>query len=327
MLRIGLNPYGVTYTVGLQQRAEAHPRPAPIGMTGFIALARELGAKCIELDCRWLTPLTDVGLAELKRDLGRPDATVICSDWLKQETGETLAAAIRCASLLGAPILRLHLTPVLEGGRARSAGRWAAMIRHARATLKREAARAADHGVILAVENHQDLTSEELIDIAEASGDNVRLVLDTGNPFAVGEDPLEFTRRAAGRVSHVHLKDYVAQFTDQGYRLVRCAIGEGCVPFKELAALLPDGLTASIEPGALDARHIRMFAPEWWDGYPPRQAREVGVALGRLRRARLADAAEWRTPWERHAPGAAIVDYELGQLRRSVEHLRAMGWM
>ena len=35
----------------------------------------------------------------------------------------------------------------------------------------------------------------------------------------------------APHVRYLHLKDYRVQFTDEGYRLVRCAIGDGAVPF------------------------------------------------------------------------------------------------
>jgi hypothetical protein len=182
----------------------------------------------------------------------------------------------------------------------------------------------------MAIEDHQDLGSEELVEISEAAGDHVGVVFDTGNPFAVGEDPVAFARRARHRIRHVHLKDYVAQPTDEGYRLIRCAIGDGCVPFTELAEVLRSDetpLTASIEPGALEARHIRLFTPAWWDGYPPRSARELGTALGRLRHNALAADADGRTPWERHAPGEDIVAYEKAQLDRSIVNLRAMGFM
>jgi hypothetical protein len=160
--------------------------------------------------------------------------------------------------------------------------------------------------------------------MAEAAGPNVGLVFDTGNPFAVGEDPVAFATRAAHRIRHVHLKDYRAHFTDDGYRLIRCAIGEGSVPFDAIGRVLaPHGpLTASIEPGALDARHIRLFTPGWWQGYPPRDARELGTAIGRLRRRRLSDDEIWTTPWERGASPSAIVDYEIEQVRRSMENMK-----
>ena len=324
-LRVGLNPYGASYTVGLLQPAPGRAAPTPLGLWGFVELARTTGARCIELDGRWLTALTEADVARLGESLKQSGMTIVCSDWLVQRPGETLEAAIRCARALGASLLRLHLTPVLEGARAALDTRWEQMLGHARATLKVEAHRAADVGLALAIENHQDLTSEELIDIACESGGNVGLVFDTGNPFAVGEDPIAFARRAATWIRHVHLKDYTAQFTSDGYRLVRCPIGDGCVPLKEIVEMLPPDLTASIEPGALEARHIRLFAPGWWRGYPPRPAIELATALGRLQHRKLAEDADWRTPWERGVRGQPLVDYEMAQIRRSAENLKAIG--
>jgi 3-oxoisoapionate decarboxylase len=326
MLNIGLNPYGLAYTIGMQGAGSPRVNPAPLGMAGFIALARGLGARCVELDGRWLTGVPEVVLRDTGADLTSSGLTVIVSDWLTQTPGETLAGAIGSATAVGAALLRLHLTPVLEGARARWGSRWDTMVAHGRATLTEGARRAGDAGLPLAVENHQDFTSEELIALTDDLP-GVGLVLDTGNPLAVGEDPLAFVRRAGPRIRHVHLKDYRAQFTADGFRLVRCAIGDGCVPFAELAAALPSGLTASIEPGALEARHIRLFRPDWWPGYPPRDASELATALGRLHQHALAADAEWRTPWEQQAPGQEIAAYELGQIRRSVENIRAWGWM
>ena len=117
------------------------------------------------------------------------------------------------------------------------------------------------------------------MELCAEAGEAVGITLDTGNSFPVGEAPLDFARTVAPRVLHVHLKDYRVQPTDEGYRLVRCAIGEGAVPFRELVEILGRDLTASIEPGALEARHIRMFTPEWWRGYPPMDARRLAAAL------------------------------------------------
>jgi sugar phosphate isomerase/epimerase len=328
LFQIGLNPYGLSYTVGLQAAGTPRANPDPIGLDGFLALVRALGLGVIELDHRWLTPLSDDELARLGERLS--DCTRVCSFWLSQTAGETLADAVRCTRGVGARILRFHLTPVLEGARASHGARWDEMVEHARATLRRESARIADAGLVLAIEDHQDFGSEELVAFAEDLGTHAGVTFDTGNPYAVGEDPVAFVRRAAPRIRHVHLKDYVAQFTDEGYRLVRCAAGDGCVPFPEIADVLGrhhESLTASIEIGALDARHIRLFTPDWWRGYPPRQAQELGEMLGRLRRHRLNDAADYRTPWEERLPHDQLVAYEMDQVRRSVENMRTRGWV
>lgn len=328
MFEIGLNPYGLAYTVGLQAAGTPRGNPQPLGLDGFIALVHELGFRCIELDWRWMTPLS---AAELDRLRGRLEGmTRVYSYWLAQKPGESITDEVTRAHAIGASIIRLHLTPVLEGARGRFGARWDEMMEHARRTLAAGAQQAADAGLTIAIENHQDVGSEELLDLAASLGAHAGLVLDTGNPFAVGEDPVAFVRRAAHRIRHVHLKDYVAQFTDEGFRLVRCAVGDGCVPFAEIASILAQhgaARTASIEPGALEARHIRLFTRDWWNGYKARSGREVAIMLGRLRTNRLGESDDFRTPWERGASGPDLVAYEMGQLHRSVEHLRALGWL
>ena len=328
MFQIGLNPNGVAYTVGLQGVGTPRANPHPTGLSGFLGLAREIGAAYVELDHRWLMPMSDAELLRLREALC--GSAPICSFWLSQDPGETLDEAIRCARGLGARLIRLHLTPVLEGARASLGPRWQQMVNHARDTLEREAPRVAAAGLTMAIENHQDFGSEELVAFAEALGDHVGIVFDTGNPFSVGEDPVAFARRAAHRIRHVHLKDYVAQFTEDGYRLIRCAIGDGAVPFPEIAGLLEarsPQLTASIEPGALEARHIRLFRNEWWSGYPSRDREEIAAMLVRLQRNALDETADYRTPWEMMADRDALLAYERAQLERSVEYLRALGWM
>jgi sugar phosphate isomerase/epimerase len=330
MLRIGLNPYGLTYTVGLQGLGTPRANPAPAGLDGFLAIAFELGAACVELDSRWLLPLPVERLATLRDRLARRSIVPICSHGLDQTPHETLAEPIRCTRAIGGSLLRMHATPVLEGARARWGARWAEMVDHTRRLLAGERTRALDSGVALALEDHQDFGSEELVAIATEAGDHVGIVLDTGNPFSVAEDPVAFTRRVAPLVRHLHLKDYRAQMTPEGFRLVRCALGDGCVPFTEIYDVLAatDGsLTASIELAALESRHIRLLTSDWWQGYPTRSAGELARALERLRPTEFSPDDDVRTPWERDADGSEIVAYEQEQLRRSAEYLRRLGWL
>jgi sugar phosphate isomerase/epimerase len=328
MFHVGLNPYGFAHTAGLQAFGTPRANPDGCGLAGFVAIAREIGAQCLEFDGRWLVPMSEAALNRLAGTL--PDVPRLCSYWLRHEPGETLDEAIRATRAIGGSVIRMHLTPVLEGARARQGARWTRMLAHARTILNSEAPKAADAGLTIAIENHQDLGSQELLEFAEDAGENVGLAFDTGNAFAVAEDPIAFAARAADRIRHVHLKDYVAQFTPEGFRLIRCPIGDGCVPLEELAALFERSatpLTASIEVGALDVRHIRVFAADWWEGYPARPAAELQRALERLKSSRLDDNADYRTPWERAEPASAVVAYEQQQLHASVRNLRRLGLM
>jgi sugar phosphate isomerase/epimerase len=327
MLRIGLNPYGLTYYLGLQGSGTPRMNPNGAGLEGFLKIAAELGAVTLELHNAWLAPLSTEKGGELRERITALGMTPVIS---LGPPLEGVASAVRSAQLVGARIIRLGLTPVLCGDRAACGDQWEQMVRHARLTLAEFGPKAAELGIAFAIENHQDLGSQELIDFATEAGPNVGICIDTGNPLAVGEEPVAFARKAAPLVRHVHLKDYNAQWTDDGYRLVRCAIGDGCVPFREIASVLSEHhteLTASLEPGALEARHVRLFRPEWWNGYAPRTARELGPCLAAARRKRLEDTADWRTPWETNAPSADLIAYELAMIRRSSANMKDLGLM
>jgi 3-oxoisoapionate decarboxylase len=333
-LRIGLNPYGLAYAVGLQGAGTPRANPSPIGLDGFLAVAREAGARCVEIHGPWLDAQSPASLERIRRECEALGATPIIStglDWAVHEGQAvhepSLHSAITHARAMGATLIRLGLTPVLEGSRAAWGDRWPALVARARETLAREAPRAADAGMTIAIEDHQDFGSEELVEMAEAAGPNVGITFDTGNPFVFGEDPVAFARRAAHRIRHVHLKDYRAQFTTEGYRLVRCAIGEGAVPFAELVGALDRDLTASLEPGALEARHIRLFTEDWWRGYPPVDARRLAAALRAAQVNRLREDEDFRTPWERGVTGDELTRYELDMMRSSAANLRALGLM
>jgi sugar phosphate isomerase/epimerase len=308
-LTVGLNPYGLAYTLGLQGDAGS-------GLDGFLEVADEIGARVVELHAPWLDGLD---LGALSQRLGDRVPVVSCG----LDGGDD--AALDAAVALGARVVRMPLSRVLQGDR--HAADWEAIVAGVRARLARLAPRAAAAGLSLAIENHQDFTSAELMAFCEEAGDAVGIALDTGNSFPVAEAPLDFARTVAPRVRHVHLKDYRVQFTAEGYRLVRCAIGDGAVPFPELVAILGRDLTASLEPGALAARHIRLFTPEWWRGYPPVDARQLAAALRAAQVNRLGADEDHRTPWERGVTGEELVRYERDMMRKSAANMRALGLM
>lgn len=322
-LRTGLNPYGLTYTLGLQGRGTPRANPRASGIEGFLSLAAELDARAVELWDGWLAA---ADLGALRARLEARDMLPIVSSGL--HNGD-MDACIRYAKALGADRIRVALTPILCGDRAAAGRDWYALVAATRERLATASEKMADAGLTLLIENHQDFTSRELAGFCDEFGPSVRIVYDTANSFPVAESPLDFTRVIAPYVRYVHAKDYRVQFTDEGIRLVRCPTGDGAVPFRELFAILAehhDDMVAAIEIGALDARHVRLLTRDWWHGYAPRDAEALAACLLAARRNRLPDDAEWRTPWERGADDE-LIDYELAQVRRSAENLRALGLM
>jgi len=324
VLAVGLNPYGLTYTLGLQAAGTARANPAATGLQGFLRLAEQAGARVLEIPEAWLDALDETSfealLARLRAARIEP---VLSSNLQRIEPWRAVALAGR----LGARLIRVALTGVLCGDRSALGPAWHDLVASVRQRLAACAAAAAPAGLTFVIENHQDFTSAELAGFCDEFGDAVRIVLDTGNSFPVGEAPLEFARTAAPHVRYLHLKDYRVQWTDEGLRLVRCAIGDGAVPFAALVDLLGEHhayLPAAIEPGALEARHVRLFTEAWWHLYPARDARSLAACLLAARRNRLPDGDEYRTPWEL-GEDHRLVEYERATIARSIDNMSGLG--
>lgn len=325
-IKAGLNPYGLTYYLGLQGQGSSRENPNGTGLDGFISLATELDSRAVEIAEGWLTPMSDAELAALKARLDDLGMVSIMSSGLQRCDFDAL---VRVAKALDSKLVRLALTPILCGDRAAAGERWHELVASVREKLGAYAKLAAVNDLTIVIENHQDFTSAELVAWCEEFGPSVRIVYDTGNSFPVGESPLDFTRTIAPYVRHVHLKDYRAQWTDEGLRLVRCAIGDGAIPFPELFDILGEHqaeLTCVLEPGALEARHVRLFTPDWWTGYPAKSAEALAACLLAARKNRLPDNADWQTPWEK-GEDDKLVDYELDMIRRSAANMKKLGIM
>jgi sugar phosphate isomerase/epimerase len=315
-----LNPYGIAYALGLAALGTTRANPRPLSFAQYLDLADEIGAAGVEI----FTPMLDqMDLEKLAERLRGKRVVMSQPLW----TG--IERSVAAARALGAKVIRVHLTGILCGDRADPACKWSQTVAEVRRMLKEAAPLAGEYGLSLAIEDHQDFTSQELMELCEVTAANVGVCLDTGNALSVGEDPLDFAKTVAGCVKHVHLKDYLVQWTAEGYRLIRCAIGDGVIPFAEIVELFKSrpGVTMALEIGALSARHIRLLNEAWWQEYPPRSADSLAKGLKAARVKVLRADEDWQTPFEKGAPPEEIVEYEMNQLRRSAEYLRQIKLM
>ena len=194
-LQVGVNPYGMTYHLGLQGKGTARANPKGKGLEGFIAIATELNAKVLEIFDPWLAELPDHKLIELKQRLQDLGMTPVISAGL--DMMGPIENALRSARLLDAKVIRLGLSPVLEGSRNAWGLKWFELQHSIRTGLAKYAPLAEAQGRILAIENHQDFGSEELIDFCREYGPAMAITLDTGNTFPVAEAPMDFVARVA----------------------------------------------------------------------------------------------------------------------------------
>jgi len=318
-LPVGLTTSGTLYSMGLHPAAGGKP----ITARGLMNRAVELGLGGVEPPARMLEGEDLESLGAYAADAGL---------FVVIDTGgydpEHITTVIEMAARIGARTVRTVIGGARIGGDRRPlAGRWQPFLETVLAGLRQCVEIAERAGVTLAVENHQDVASEELLWLHDSIGsEHFGITLDTANPLATAEEPLDFFRRVAPVVKHVHLKDYQVWPFEDGYRLVRCAVGDGLTDFPALLGILGSaaapGVQLSLEIGALEARHIRVFAEDFWPDYPPRTAAQLAAAL-RVVRANES-SGDWRTPYERNEPAEVIAAYEADQLTHSVSYLHSL---
>jgi len=152
-----------------------------------------------------------------------------------------LLAWLPHAAALGLPVMR-----VVAGGpahRGRPPG-------PAVGLLQKACAAARDHGVRLALENHGDLTAEQLEQLLQQVGGELRVCFDTANALRVGDDVAAAAQRLAPAIEIVHVKDCAGTWDDAAAGPVSVPPGTGVIPIDDVLRACPDAL-ACIELGQL----------------------------------------------------------------------------
>jgi 3-oxoisoapionate decarboxylase len=316
VMHIGLAVYGTTFGMGIDPASE---RPT-ITPKHLLDKAKSCGLEGAELPATLMKGEDAASVANYAQERGL---------FITLETEgydpNKLAAAIDLGVRLGARTVRTIVGGAKLGGDRRPlAGRWQSFLHDILVGLQEAISIAERAGVNLAVENHQDLTSEELLWLCESIGSpRLGITLDTGSTLATAEEPVDFARRVAPYVKNVHLKDYQIYMYDEGYRLARCPLGEGVVDFPTLFEIFSETcpeVTMSIELGALEARLVRVLAGDYWPDYPPRSAAKFAHVL-RFVLQNARPSGDWRTPFELNEPVEAIIAYEDKQLDASVAYI------
>ncbi|MBP3963087.1 sugar phosphate isomerase/epimerase family protein [Paenibacillus lignilyticus] len=237
----------------------------------------------------------------------------------------SLMKALHLSKLGGALTLRTVVGGAKIGGdRRHMAGSWQPFLKGILGAFQEAVEVAETIGVNLTVENHQDLSSEELLWLCDTiDSKRFGITLDTGNPLATAEHPADFFRSVAPYVKNAHLKDYKIYGSDEGYRLVRCPLGQGVIDFPDLFQLMNEinpEVTMSVEHGALEARHIRVLQEDYWTEYPPRTAKQLSRLL-RFVEDRARHKGDWRTPFEQNQTPDEIAKYELEEMDVAMAYL------
>lgn len=89
-------------------------------------------------------------------------------------------------------------------------------------------------GIKIAIENHGDVSSDELIYIVEKiASPNIGICLDLGNSLMTFENPIAAAEKMATYAFTTHLKDYAIQMTNYGFKVYGVALGDGNIDIQK----------------------------------------------------------------------------------------------
>ncbi len=101
-----------------------------------------------------------------------------------------------------------------------------------------------DYGIKLAIENHFDFTSDEILEILDRVGsDSLGVNFDTGNALRIGENPVEAARKLIDKIYATHIKDVAPLYGGNPadwYFFASVPAGKGIVDIPALARVFKE---------------------------------------------------------------------------------------
>lgn len=326
-LNMALNVYGIPHMMGLQPTKDGKPNPSPLTIDSFLDLAVEMSLGGVDME---LPKPGQMSIDAFAEALHSRDLKIIIEYMGILECDVAgITEQLRGAKRVGARVLRVCMSRLLCGDRRGFSGGWDAHYSAVAARLKEVLPVAHDMGLSIAIENHQDCGSDDLLRLWDLTGNHPAfgITLDTGNPLAVGEGLLEFAQRTVHLIKHVHCKDYTIHFAPEGYRLVRCAAGTGVVPFPQILEMVNDNghnVFPGIEIAAQATRTIPLLEDTWWACYPTKQKQYLVEALRTLWAKGIPANVPYSSAWERGESSESVVREEMDVLRRSVAYFHSI---
>jgi sugar phosphate isomerase/epimerase len=318
---LGLNSYSYHLASGLDARPAER---RPMDPAAMLARAADLGLGGVQFsDLRQFESLDYSYLSRLRsraEELGL---------YLEVGTAGTdpahLEDVVRVCYALGAAVLRT----TIGAPRPPSPDDFEAALQRVVGDLRGALRLAKKYDVSIALENQQDLTSAELASLLDhLAGEPVGACLDTGNPLAVMEDPVQAAETLAPRALTVHLKDYQMAPARRGYALLGVPLGQGVVDLAGVVeAIRRENPEVSLNIEVAAYRHeIPALEADYLAAFTDRSARDLAAML-RLMRDRGWPGEPEHFPWDSQVGDVADeerLQREDRAVRESVSYARRL---
>ncbi|MBK8037849.1 MAG: TIM barrel protein [Verrucomicrobiaceae bacterium] len=255
----------------------------PVNAAAFYRYARELGAEGVQSPLRGCEPKTirelveqSGGYYEGELRLPKSAADLAAFEAEVRQTREAGATVARAVFTNGR---RYEAFSTLEAfqGFHEQCKRTLGLIEP---VLKK-------HRLRLAIENHKDHTTEELIGLMKSiSSEWIGVLVDTGNNLALLEEPHGVIEALAPYALSVHLKDMAVQSADDGFLLSEVPLGSGFLDVPRMVSVLRKAnpaIVLNLEMATRDPLRIPCRTDAYFGTFPDRKATHLDAALRRVK--------------------------------------------
>jgi sugar phosphate isomerase/epimerase len=237
---------------------------------------------------------------------------------------EGFEATVRTARQAGANVIRMAI-----GGRRyeqfSKAEQFKAFAERTHKSLQMAEPVAARHRMRLAIENHKDWRIGQMLDMLRRIGSEyLGVCIDTGNSFALLEDPMAVVEAYAPYGFAAHLKDMAVAECEDGFLLADVPLGQGLLDLARMVQILRKArpeIRFSLEMATRDALKVPCLTQKYWVTFED----VPGSDLARTLRYVRENASPERLPKVNHLPQDKLVKLEEANIKKCLafakEHL------
>jgi sugar phosphate isomerase/epimerase len=188
----------------------------------------------------------------------------------------------------GATVARTVMSPGRRYEAFHSAKEYSEFADTALASLRLAEPVVTRQKVTLAVENHKDYRTDELVGVMKAiSSERVGVCVDTGNSIALLERPTETAEALAPWAAACHLKDMGVEESPDGFLLSEVPLGDGFLDLKGIVGALKKARPAvrlSLEMITRDPLRIPCLTDDYWTTMDKVPARDLARVLALVKK-------------------------------------------
>lgn len=229
-LKLGLFSY--SYHLAFGKHPIFQPEIA-MDLFAFMDRCKEFGLEGIQIDPQHLERLDD-GYLQRIVDYANQYGFYIEYGTTGVET-EHLLKQLEIAKKLTSPILRTYIgfDPHDKGVDSVKEVEYAIQV------LNQVKGKAEEYQIKIAVENHCDLKTDELLDLIQrVNSPYVGVCVDLGNFMVHLENPVESVKKLAPYIYSTHFKDYNSKMMNWGFKTFGVPLGEGKIDLGAVVDIL-----------------------------------------------------------------------------------------